>query len=138
MRQPAVGVLHADLVDEVLSQAMAPVLRDLRSAGIAAPRIEDRDWTDDPGSSSVMLWSPDGGGTGVYVSRAAPEFERVAMVADQVQEWAIEELWGEAPTNWPRCPRHPNSHPMKVSTRDAAAVWTCPADEVVISPVGEL
>jgi len=58
------------------------------------------------------------------------------MVADQVQEWAIEELWGEAPTNWPPCPHHPNSHPMKVSTSEAAAMWTCPADEAPIAPVG--
>ena len=85
-----------------------------------------------------MLWSPDGSGTGLRVSRAAPEFERIAMVADQVQDWAIEVLWGKAPTNWPPCPRHPRSHPMTVSTRDAAAVWICPADEVVIVPVGEL
>jgi len=97
-----VAVLHAGAVDEVLSEAMAPVLRDLRSAGIAASRIEDCDWTDDPESASVMLWSPDGSGTSIFVSRAAPEFEREAMVADQVQDWVIEELWGHGPTNWPR------------------------------------
>jgi hypothetical protein len=125
-------------VDNVLTEAMAPVLRDLESAGIAAPRVEEDDWADDPESVSVMLWSPDGSGTGVYVTRGAPEFERFAMVADQVQDWAIEELWGGAPTNWPSCPRHPNNHPMTVSTRGAAAVWMCPADEVVIVPVGEL
>lgn len=117
---------------------MAPVLRDLRSAGIAAPRIEDRDWSDEPEWSTAMMWSPDGSGSGVYVSRLAPEFERVAMVADQVQEWAIEELWRAAPTNWPPCPHHPDNHPMEVSTQDAAAVWTCPVDGAVISPVGEL
>jgi hypothetical protein len=133
-----VAVLHAGVVDDVLSEAMAPVLRDLQCAGIAAPRIEDREWTDDPGSPSAMLWSPGGNGSGVHVTRAAPEFERVAMVADQVQDWAIDELWGQAPTNWPPCPRHPSSHPMKVSTREAAAVWVCPADEAVILPVGEL
>jgi hypothetical protein len=125
-------------VDDVLRAAMRPVLRDLEGAGIAAPNVEDRDWTDDPESISVILWSPDGSGTGVYVSRAAPEFERVAMLADQVQEWAIEELWGQAPTNWPPCPHHPTSHPMTVSTRDAAAAWVCPADETVIARVGEL
>jgi len=125
-------------VDELLSEAMAPVLRDLGSAGIAAPRIEDRDWTDSPESVSAMLWSPDGSGTGVYVARSAPEFERVAMIADQVQVWAIEELWGQAPTNWPPCPYHPDSHPMKVSTRAAVAVWTCPADETSIAPIGAL
>jgi hypothetical protein len=125
-------------VDEVLSEAMAPVLRDLRRAGVAAPRIEDRDWAHDSESASAMLWSPDGSGRGVYVLLSVPEFERVATVADQVQEWAIEELWGKAPTNWPPCPRHPDNHPMKVSTREAAAVWTCPADETTIAPIGTL
>lgn len=85
-----------------------------------------------------MLWSPDGTGTGVRVSRSALDFERIAMVADQVQEWAIEELWGSASTNWPPCPQHPTSHPMMVSTRDAAAVWVCPVDQTAISAVGAL
>ena len=131
-------MLHAGVVDDVLRAAMEPVLRDLSRAGIAPPRIDDRHWTDDPDSPSVMLWSPDGSGTGAYVSRPAPEGERIAMVADQMQEWVIEELWATTATNWPRCPRHPDSHPMKVSTRAATAVWTCPADEVVISIIGEL
>jgi hypothetical protein len=125
-------------VDELLQQAMAPVLRDLRGAGIAAPRIEDDDWTDDPDAASVMLWSPDGGGTGVYVSRSAPACERVAAMADQVQEWAIEELWGQASTNWPECPHHPNSHPLKAITRDGVAVWSCPADQTPFSQIGAL
>jgi hypothetical protein len=60
------------------------------------------------------------------------------MVANQIQEWAIEELWATTATNWPRCPRHPDSHPTKASTREATAVWTCPADELVISTIGEL
>ena len=131
-------MLHAGVVEEVLTEAMAPVLRDLESAGISAPRIEDRDWTGGQGSVSVMLRSADGSGTGVYVFLEVPEFERIAMVADQVQEWAIEELWGGGSTNWPPCPRHPNNHPMTVSTRDATAVWMCPADEVVVVPVGGL
>lgn len=130
--------LHACVVDELLRVAMAPVLRDLQSAGIAAPRIEDREWTGDPDSPSLMMWSPDGSGMGLSVSRAAPEFERIATVTDQIQEWAIEELWGGGPTNWPPCPRHPDNHPMTVSTSGAAALWTCPADEVAIVPVGEL
>jgi hypothetical protein len=125
-------------VDEVLRQAMEPVLRDLRGVGIAPPRIEYDEWTDDPDSASAMMWSPDGSGTGVYVSRLAPEFERVAAVADQIQEWAIEELWGQGPTNWPPCPQHPDRHPMKAATRDGAAVWECPVDETFISPIGSL
>ncbi len=89
-------------VDEVLRQALEPILRDLKRAGLDEPRIEDRDWTGDPEHPSVMLWSPDGSGSGISVPRAATAFERVAAVADQVQEWAIEELSGHTETNWPR------------------------------------
>ncbi len=130
--------MDAGVVDELLSEAMAPVLRDLRSAGIASPRVEDRDWTELPDSVSAMLWSPDGSGVGVHVSRSLQGFERVAMVADQVQEWAIEELWGQAPTNWPMYPHHPDSHPMTATTRDGTAVWACPADRGPFAPIGAL
>jgi hypothetical protein len=123
-------------VEDVLGEAMAPVLRDLRSAEVAPPRIEDRDWADDPDSASAMLWSQDRSGVGVYVSRSASAPDRVAMVTDQVQDWAIEQLWGRAATNWPPCPRHPGTHPMRVSVRDEVAVWTCPAGGAAITPVG--
>lgn len=123
-------------MDDVLIKAMAPVLRDLRSADVAPPRIEDRDWAGDPDSASVMVWGADGSGVGVYVSRVVSEAERVAMVTDQVQDWAIEQLWGRDTTNWPACPRHPGNHPMRVAVRDGVAVWTCPADGAVITPVG--
>jgi hypothetical protein len=84
-----------------------------------------------------MLWSPDGSGTGIRVELLAPEAERVAMIADQVQEWVIEELWGSAPTNWPPCPNHPGSHPLAASARDVA-MWSCPADGTPVAPVGSL
>jgi hypothetical protein len=131
-----------ELVDKLLEQAMEPVLRDLRSAGIPAPRVKDDDWAGDPDWASAMLWSPggsgSGSGTGVRVSRSASEIERVMEIADQIQEWAIEELWGRAPTNWPPCPNHPDTHPMKATTRTGVAVWACPADQMPFSPIGEL
>ncbi|WP_020578546.1 hypothetical protein [Actinopolymorpha alba] len=121
-------------MDEVLREAMEPVFRDLRSTGISLPRVEDNDWAE----CGAMLRSPDGTGAGVSLDRSAPEFERVAMIADQVQEWVIEELWGRAPTNWPRCPHHPDSHPLEASVRDRVAVWMCPADQTPVAPVGGL
>jgi hypothetical protein len=129
-------MLH--LVDEVLRQALEPVLRDLRNSGIAAPRIEDVESADDADMPSAMLRSPGGSGMGVNVNPTALEFERVAHVADQVQEWVIEELWGHAPTNWPRCPTHPNRHPLQASTPDGMAAWMCPSDDMPIAPIGGL
>lgn len=125
-------------MDEVLRRALVPVLRDLRRAGVAAPRIEDDDWSGDPGQPSAMMRSRDGSGAGVSVSLSEPECERVASAADQVQDWVIEERWGRAPTNWPRCPRHPDNHPMTAICRSEAAVWACPADGIAVCDIGKL
>ena len=125
-------------MDEVLRRALAPVLRDLGNSGIAAPRIEDDDWSDDPGQLSAMMWSRQGNGAGVSVLPSEPECERTASAADQVQDWVIEERWGREPTNWPRCPRHPDTHPMTATGRGEVAVWACPTGGVAVCRIGEL
>jgi hypothetical protein len=122
---------------DVLAQSLSPILRDVERAGLAVPRIDDADWADDPDVAFAELWSPDGSRTGIYVTLRAPEAERVAMVADQIHEWVIEELWGSAPTNWPRCPRHPDTHPLTISALEVA-MWVCPADGTAVAPVGSL
>ena len=123
------------VTDEVLANALAPVLRDLAQSGLPAPRIEDSDWLGDPDQPSATLWSPDGSGTGVAVSRSATESDRVAAVADTVQEWVLEELWGRP---WPECPRHRGSHPMEARAVEDVAMWCCPADGNEVRPVGSL
>lgn len=71
-----------------------------------------------------MMLAADGSGWSVSVQRGAPLVERVAQAADQVQDWSIElQLWGSAPTNWPQCPGHPDSHPMQARVVKTKAVW---------------
>ncbi|MFO6454384.1 MULTISPECIES: hypothetical protein [unclassified Aeromicrobium] len=126
-------------MDEILREAMAPVLRDLTRAELIPPRIEESDWSDDPDQPSAMLFAPDGTGHGISVLRSTPEPERVAWAADQVQEWVIESiLWGSAPTNWPPCPRHPVNHPLEPCAMDGESVWTCPTDHTVLGVIGSL
>ena len=125
-------------MDESLRQALVPVLHDLETAGVAAPRIEAFDWTGDPEWPLVMLRSPTGNAINVQVSRLARMSERIAAVADQVQGFVFEELWGRAPTNWPPCPRHPTAHPMRAMAQDDAAVWVCPVDDSLVSVIGTL
>jgi hypothetical protein len=127
-------------VDPVLAQAMAPVLHDLHSTGVAAPRVDDSryDRDADPESILAMMWSADGSGAGVRVDRSWPDFAQVASVAEQVQEWAFDELWGTAASNWPQCPQHPNNHPMKASIQDSVAVWVCPVDDMAFCNIGSL
>jgi len=112
----------------VLSESVAPVLRDLARAHITAPTFDDVDWVGDPDYVSCHMWSADGSGVGLSVRRSSSVEERVAEAADQVQEWAIEhQLWGSAPTNWPSCPRHPANHPLRPMVVASDAVWVCPS-----------
>ena len=125
-------------MDAILVDALGPVLRDIRATGVPEPEVRDEDWADDPELATAMLYSADGSGAGVRVDRSEPEPHRIAMMADQVQEWVIEELWPTAPTNWPPCPDHPDTHPLTAKVAHGYAMWTCPADDSTVVAVGSL
>ena len=125
--------MHPQLV-----RALEPVLRDLRTAGPPVPRIEGSDWPGDDGVAGAMLWRADGTGAGVSVVPDRPFAEQVAHVAEMVQEWAIDGLWGTERTNWPPCPEHPGTHPLEIRLTGAGAGWTCPRTGVTVCRVGEL
>ena len=69
--------------------ALEPVLRDLRVASVAPSRIEGSTWPVDD-YVGAMVWSVDGSGQGISVARSSPVVERIASVAEQVQQWAID------------------------------------------------
>ena len=121
-----------------LRETLAPVLRDIQASGAIPPII--REETPDPVGDefvSVMLWSADGTGAGVHVPAGPAVAERVARLADQVQEWEIEELVAAGrPAVWPECPDHPDSHPLEPVADAETAVWRCPRAGRVISQVG--
>lgn len=122
-----------------LRETLAPVLRDIEASGAIGPiiREETRDRVGDD-FVSVMVWSADGTGMGVFVPAEDTAGQRVARLADQVQEWEIEELAAVGrPATWPECPDHPNSHPLQPVLSDQdTAVWRCPRSGHVISQVG--
>ncbi|WP_146197026.1 hypothetical protein [Serinibacter arcticus] len=89
-----------------------------------------------PGMVSALIGTS--AGTGVAVALGASEPERVARVADVVQEWWIEELWATSPTNWPPCPEHPDSHPLQAVVAVERAVWACPTGGRVHHEIGAL
>jgi hypothetical protein len=126
-------------VDGTLAEALAPVLRDLENSGSVIPEVRDNQWSDVEGQATAMLHSPDGSGQGVYVMAGESLAQRIASVADQVQEWAVEELCAVGrPTNWPHCPQHRSSHPLSAVERDGRAVWTCPVTGDPASDIGQL
>jgi hypothetical protein len=127
-------------VDISLTQALAPVLRDLESTSPAVhATVRDGDWSGIDGQLTGTVSGPSGSRWGVYAMAGEPVPEQIASVADQVQEWAVEELWSIGlPTNWPPCPEHPHTHPLAAAVRDGTAVWRCPATEAVVSEIGQL
>jgi hypothetical protein len=59
-------------------------------------------------------------------------------VAEMVQDWAFDELWGTTRTNWPPCPHHPTTHPLAAEVRVGAARWCCPKDGTAVAVIGTL
>jgi hypothetical protein len=89
----------------------------------------------------ACIQSPDAAGAGVgsrgiRVQVGLPLPERLADLADQLQEWEVEELAvAGRPATWPE---HPDSHPLAPQARRDQAVWCCPASGQVISIIGAL
>lgn len=121
-------------IDEVLDL----ILDDLAAGGVPLPRVEPTTWQTWEPSESVMLFGADRGGTGVWLDLTLSDDQALAHLADQVQEWVVEELARIGrPTNWPICAAHPDNHPRQAVIEHGRAVWACPvgADS---SPIGEL
>ncbi|WP_345711920.1 hypothetical protein [Kineococcus glutinatus] len=122
-----------------LEAALAPLLADLDVSCGVLPLVDDKSWQDDPDAASCWLFSPDGTGTGVWIPTGQREVEQVVMLADQVQEWAVESLWMlDRSASWPACPYHPKRHPLAAREQAEQAVWTCPVLQERICAVGAL
>jgi hypothetical protein len=122
-------------------ETMAPVLRDIEASGAILPSIQEEAY-EDVGDVSfrVWVWGSDGTGMGLVMPTARLVAERVVRLAEQLQEWEIEELAavGRSAT-WPECPDHPNSHPLEPIVDDKnMAVWRCPRAGHVVCEIGTL
>lgn len=121
-----------------LAVALEPGLRDL-AVMPARSRVEPSDWGSVPEQITAMSRWPDGSGTGVYVLATDSPAQRIAMLADQVQDATVEALpYMGHPAVWPECPDHPDGHPLHAGCVDGAAVWTCPRAGRQIGETGRL
>jgi hypothetical protein len=86
-----------------------------------------------------MSWWPDGSGCGISVLASETTEQRIANLADQVQDPAVEGLpqFG-LPAVWPECREHPNSHPLRALTTDGAAFWVYPMSGDRVQQIGQL
>lgn len=138
MRQPR-PLTEAEQTE--LRANTGPVLRDLRAAGAIVPDIRaEAHEVPDPDTVCAWIQHPRSiGSMGLRVRLALPPAERLADLADQVQEWEVEELAAAGrPATWPQCPDHPGSHPLSPGTNDGEAVWSCPASGRVVARIGAL
>lgn len=113
------------------------VLGDVRRTTELEPTIGLESWSNDDRLVSCMLVSKMGL-FGVAWERDAPECEQIAAVASQLQDWAIEMLWGVGETNWPVCPEHPTTHPMSAGVCGSTASWYCPLSGTPSTAIGSL
>jgi hypothetical protein len=125
-----------------LQAALDPVLRDMRSSGAIVPDVL-AEAHQDLGPDCLPAWilSPGSSGSawGIRVEVGLPVPERLAGLADQLQEWEVEELAATGrPATWPECPEHPDSHPLAPRASGDQAVWCCPRSGHVISAIGAL
>jgi hypothetical protein len=127
-------------MEEIVLRALRPVEADLRVTGHLRLRILDEPaGVDDPPYASCQLVGSYGFRTGVLVDRGASEPENVTWVADQVQEFVLEELSRNGRSaSWPTCPRHPNTHPLAAVLIEGTASWRCPKSLVVTAEIGSL
>ena len=124
----------------LLHAALDPVLHDVRVSGAIIPDIQEEAHEDVEGIVSAWLANRAGqGGVGIRVQSGLPLAEQVAGLAEQVQEWELEELPAAGlPATWPHCPGHPNSHPLSPEARDGQAIWACPRTGRRVAAVGGL
>lgn len=124
----------------VLRQAVAPLLADLATSGLSLPDIRD-EAHEERAAPSTCGWieGPGRTGEGISVRLDSSAAEQVAQLAEQIQNWAADQLHDSGHTSeWPACPRHRDApHRLQPEVRDGVAVWTCPQTGELIWPIGQ-
>ena len=125
-------------MDEDLQIALAPVLADLTSATPFTPEFRDDEWSGLQGVAATMIFFG-GSGTGISINVGSTRAQQVTSLADQIQEAAVEALWGSGHSPvWPECPEHPDTHPLRPVESNDTAVWVCPKSRTEICLIGSL
>ncbi|VXC29382.1 hypothetical protein [Nocardioides sp. AX2bis] len=121
-----------------IEEALRPVLDDLQAAEGWIPPVDPTPWQDWQPSESCTLVAY-GSSAGVWLDMSLDPASGLARLADQVQDWVVEQLPGmHRPAVWPTCPAHPDSHPRQAVVEGGRAVWACPRGAAVSTPIGRL
>ena len=120
-----------------IEEALEPVLRDVVATTEVRLTMGDASATDLDGSRA-WITSPDGSATMIRIDLTSTMAERIAAVAEQVQEIVVEELAAVRASNWPMCPSHRSTHPLMSAVTPAGPAWTCPINGAEVAAVGDL
>jgi hypothetical protein len=127
-------------MENELQDALDVILPELRRTSALRPIMKDRAMVNRDGKevTYVMFLNENGHGQGILVPEGNWSHQ-LAQVADQVQEWAVEELWNQGrPATWPECPFHPESHPLEPAVVAGTALWRCPKTAELVAAIGQL
>jgi hypothetical protein len=123
-----------------LDLAFEPVRHDILSCKLAPPPIREaveenpEDWVE--GTVLVVRFGGENGWLFPFMAEDS-DVDRILVMADHAQEWVIEnDLWPSEPTNWPRCPAHPDEHPLHTRALYGLAAWVCPVSGDLVTEVG--
>jgi hypothetical protein len=123
----------------ILFECLTPLLDDLAHTGAVLPTVETKSDRLDGQEIGAWIRNGDLGGQEIFVELSLPHPERLAALAEQIQEWEIEALWTAARSaTWPECPQHPNTHPLEPAASADHARWRCPASGQDVSAIGRL
>jgi hypothetical protein len=126
-------------VEISLADALELVVRDLKRTGGLTLRALDEPVDNLYGYESVWLLSGRRWRTGLSAPLEMGSAERVVHVADQVQEFVLEELGRLGrPATWPECSEHPGSHPLEARLGDGGPGWVCPKSGRTVAGIGGL
>ena len=120
-----------------MAKALELVVRDLKRTGGLTLRVLDEPVDNLYGYESVWLLSGRRWRTGLSAPLEMGSAERVVHVADQVQEFVMEELGrlGRA-ASWPECGEHPGSHPLEARLTEGGPGWVCPKSGRTVAAIG--
>lgn len=105
-------------MNDLVRAALNLVRADAEASGVPGPPYVDDDWE-------------------FYDDLTVGGPELIVEVADRVQDDIIEDLQPRSATNWPPCPAHPRTHPMRPAVVKGQAMWTC-LDGTACAPIGSL
>ena len=126
---------------QVVRDTTAPLLHDLAVTGMRLPDIREETRVD-RSDDHVHAWiqEPDGErGSGISILMLVPPASRVSLLAEQIQNWALDQLHDAGRTQaWPVCPDHPAGGEALAQVIEGSAVWFCWEGGHVMSAIGDL